>query len=51
MQAFTKPIQSRPTFFLEIIERKGAESFGSGNIKALFEAVESEQRRRGNLKI
>ncbi|MEH1866377.1 MAG: 4-hydroxyphenylpyruvate dioxygenase [Nostoc sp.] len=50
MQAFTKPIQSRPTFFLEIIERKGAEGFGSGNIKALFEAVESEQRRRGNLK-
>jgi 4-hydroxyphenylpyruvate dioxygenase len=50
MQAFTKPIQSRPTFFLEIIERKGAEGFGSGNIKALFEAVESEQKRRGNLK-
>jgi 4-hydroxyphenylpyruvate dioxygenase len=50
MQAFTKPIQTRPTFFLEIIERKGAEGFGSGNIKTLFEAVESEQRRRGNLK-
>ncbi len=49
MQIFSKPLQSRPTFFLEVIQRKGAEGFGGGNIKALFEAVEREQARRGTL--
>jgi 4-hydroxyphenylpyruvate dioxygenase len=49
MQIFSKPLQSRPTFFVEVIQRKGARGFGSGNIKALFEAVEREQARRGNL--
>jgi 4-hydroxyphenylpyruvate dioxygenase len=49
MQIFTKPLGSRPTIFLEIIQRKGARGFGGGNIKALFEAVEREQARRGNL--
>lgn len=49
MQTFTKPVQSRPTFFLEVIQRKGAVGFGGGNIKALFEAVEREQALRGNL--
>lgn len=49
LQLFTKPVQSRPTFFLEIIQRKGARGFGGGNIKALFEAVELEQALRGNL--
>ncbi len=46
-QVFTKPIGPRPTLFLEIIERRGAEGFGSGNIKALFEAVERSQARKG----
>lgn len=49
MQVFTKPAQSRPTFFWEIIQRKGARGFGSGNIKALFEAIEREQQLRGSL--
>ncbi len=49
LQLFTDPIQDRPTFFFEIIQRKGAESFGKGNFKALFEAIEKEQARRGNL--
>jgi 4-hydroxyphenylpyruvate dioxygenase len=49
LQLFTKPIQDRPTFFFEIIQRKGAESFGKGNFKALFEAIEREQERRGTL--
>ena len=49
MQIFSKPLQSRPTFFVEVIQRKGARGFGSGNIKALFEAVEREQMRRGTL--
>jgi 4-hydroxyphenylpyruvate dioxygenase len=49
MQIFSKPLQSRPTFFVEVIQRRGARGFGSGNIRALFEAVEHEQRRRGNL--
>ena len=49
LQIFTKPLQSRPTVFLEIIQRKGARGFGGGNIKALFEAVEREQELRGNL--
>jgi 4-hydroxyphenylpyruvate dioxygenase len=49
MQIFTKPIQGLPTLFLEIIQRHDARGFGGGNIKALFEAVEREQLRRGNL--
>lgn len=49
LQIFTKPIQDRPTLFFEIIQRKGAQSFGAGNFKALFEAIEREQERRGNL--
>lgn len=49
LQIFTKPIQDRPTMFYEIIQRKGAKSFGKGNFKALFEAIEREQDRRGNL--
>jgi len=49
LQIFTKPMQDRPTLFLEIIQRKGAKGFGSGNIEALFEAVEREQAVRGNL--
>jgi 4-hydroxyphenylpyruvate dioxygenase len=49
MQIFTKPLQSRPTVFAEIIQRKGASGFGGGNIKALFEAVEYEQAKRGNV--
>jgi 4-hydroxyphenylpyruvate dioxygenase len=49
LQTFTKPIHSRPTIFLEIIQRKDARGFGAGNIKALFEALEREQSRRGNL--
>jgi 4-hydroxyphenylpyruvate dioxygenase len=46
---FSKPVQSRPTFFFEIIQRIGARGFGSGNIKALFEAIEREQLLRGNI--
>ena len=49
LQIFTKPLQDRPTLFFEIIERKGAKSFGKGNFKALFEALEREQDLRGNL--
>jgi 4-hydroxyphenylpyruvate dioxygenase len=49
MQIFTKPVQSRPTVFMEAIQRKGARGFGSGNIKALFQALEREQQLRGNL--
>lgn len=49
LQIFTKPLQDRPTLFFEIIQRKGARSFGKGNFKALFEAIEREQERRGNL--
>ncbi len=49
LQIFTKPLQDRPTFFFEIIQRKGAQSFGKGNFKALFEAIEREQDLRGNL--
>jgi 4-hydroxyphenylpyruvate dioxygenase len=49
LQIFTKPIQDRPTVFFEIIQRKGATSFGKGNFKALFEAIEREQEVRGNL--
>ncbi|MFZ4508901.1 MAG: 4-hydroxyphenylpyruvate dioxygenase [Fimbriimonas sp.] len=49
LQIFTKPITDRPTLFFEIIERKGAKSFGKGNFKALFEAIEREQEVRGTL--
>ncbi len=49
LQIFTKPIVDRPTMFFEIIQRKGAQSFGKGNFKALFESIEAEQARRGTL--
>jgi 4-hydroxyphenylpyruvate dioxygenase len=49
LQLFTKPLQDRPTLFFEIICRSGSRSFGKGNFKALFEALEIEQERRGNL--
>jgi 4-hydroxyphenylpyruvate dioxygenase len=49
LQIFTKPVEDRPTLFFEIIQRKGAKSFGKGNFKALFEALEREQEARGNL--
>ena len=49
LQIFTKPIEPRPTMFFEIIQRKGAQSFGKGNFKALFEAIELEQQLRGTL--
>ena len=49
LQIFTKPIQDRPTLFYEIIQRKGSNSFGKGNFKALFESIENEQKQRGNL--
>jgi len=49
LQLFTKPVEDRPTMFYEIIQRKGAKSFGKGNFKALFEAIEREQAIRGNL--
>jgi 4-hydroxyphenylpyruvate dioxygenase len=51
LQIFTKPVEDRPTLFYEIIQRKGARSFGKGNFKALFEAIEREQALRGNLEI
>ena len=50
LQIFTKPLVDRPTLFFEIIQRKGARSFGKGNFKALFEAIELEQSKRGTLK-
>lgn len=49
LQIFTKPVQDRPTVFFEVIERHGSRGFGVGNFKALFEAIEREQERRGNL--
>ena len=49
LQIFTKPVEDRPTLFFEIIQRKGAQSFGKGNFKALFEAIEKEQKKRGTL--
>jgi 4-hydroxyphenylpyruvate dioxygenase len=49
LQIFTKPIEDRPTLFFEIIQRKGAKSFGKGNFQALFESIEAEQERRGTL--
>ena len=49
LQIFTKPLEDRPTLFFEIIQRKGATSFGKGNFQALFESIEAEQERRGTL--
>ena len=49
LQIFTKPLQDRPTLFFELIQRKGSESFGKGNFKALFQSIEQEQAKRGNL--
>ena len=49
LQIFSKPIQDRPTMFIEVIQRHGAQGFGKGNFKALFESIELEQERRGNL--
>ena len=49
LQLFTKPVEDRPTVFYEIIQRRGCQGFGKGNFKALFEAIEREQARRGNL--
>jgi 4-hydroxyphenylpyruvate dioxygenase len=49
LQIFTKPIQDRPTMFIEVIQRHGAKGFGKGNFKALFESIELEQEKRGNL--
>ncbi|HEV8082117.1 MAG TPA: 4-hydroxyphenylpyruvate dioxygenase [Chitinophagaceae bacterium] len=49
LQIFSKPVEDRPTLFFEIIQRKGSRSFGKGNFKALFEAIEREQEERGNL--
>ncbi|MES2286998.1 MAG: 4-hydroxyphenylpyruvate dioxygenase [Bacteroidota bacterium] len=49
LQIFTKPLEDRPTVFFEIIQRKGATSFGKGNFKALFESIETEQAKRGTL--
>jgi len=49
LQIFTQPVEDRPTLFFEVIERHGSQGFGEGNFKALFEAIEREQERRGNL--
>jgi 4-hydroxyphenylpyruvate dioxygenase len=49
LQIFTQPVQDRPTVFFEKIERHGSQGFGKGNFKALFEAIEREQARRGHL--
>jgi 4-hydroxyphenylpyruvate dioxygenase len=49
LQIFTKPVQDRPTLFFEVIQRKGAKGFGKGNFKALFESIERDQAKRGNL--
>ena len=49
LQVFTRPVEDRPTLFYEVIQRKGSRSFGKGNFRALFEAIEREQRLRGNL--
>jgi 4-hydroxyphenylpyruvate dioxygenase len=49
LQIFTRPVEDRPTLFFEVIQRKGSQGFGKGNFKALFEAIEMEQARRGNL--
>jgi len=49
LQIFTKPLQDRPTVFMEVIQRRNHQGFGAGNFKALFEAIEAEQAMRGNL--
>jgi 4-hydroxyphenylpyruvate dioxygenase len=49
LQIFTKPVQDRPTLFFEVIQRKGAKGFGKGNFQALFESIERDQAKRGNL--
>ncbi len=49
LQIFTKPLQDRPTLFFELIQRKGSQSFGKGNFKALFVSIEEEQAKRGTL--
>jgi len=49
LQLFSKPVEDRPTLFFELIQRAGSRGFGKGNFKALFEAIEAEQARRGNL--
>lgn len=49
LQIFTKPMQDRPTLFLEVIQRRNHQGFGAGNFKTLFESIELEQDRRGNL--
>jgi 4-hydroxyphenylpyruvate dioxygenase len=49
LQLFTKPLEDRPTLFIEIIQRKGSRGFGQGNFQALFESIEREQALRGNL--
>ena len=49
LQLFTKPLEDRPTLFIEIIQRKGSRGFGQGNFQALFESIEKEQQLRGNL--
>ena len=49
LQIFTEPVEDRPTLFFEVIQRRGSRGFGEGNFKALFEAIEREQERRGNL--
>ena len=49
LQIFTRPIQDRPTLFIEVIQRHGSQGFGKGNFRALFESIEVEQERRGNL--
>ncbi|MEO8035311.1 MAG: 4-hydroxyphenylpyruvate dioxygenase, partial [Acidobacteriota bacterium] len=49
LQLFSKPVEDRPTLFFEIIQRKGSRGFGKGNFKALFQSIEAEQAKRGNL--
>ena len=49
LQIFTKPLQDRPTVFMEVIQRRNHQGFGAGNFKALFEAIEADQALRGNL--
>ena len=49
LQIFTKPVEDRPTLFIEIIQRRNHQGFGAGNFKALFESIEHEQDKRGNL--
>jgi 4-hydroxyphenylpyruvate dioxygenase len=49
LQIFTKPVEDRPTFFFEVIQRRNHEGFGAGNFKSLFVSIEEEQAKRGNL--